>query len=102
MTNRGRARIMPRTLGCPSHDHCMSETAATSIRETLLRECQGVDTAPWHPKDYAVKSAVDRESLYGPLNDLRIANLIQLTEWALGKGQGYTITPLGKEVLNDP
>jgi membrane associated rhomboid family serine protease len=35
------------------------------------------------------------------LNDLRVANLVQLTEWVQGKGQGYLITPLGKEVLND-
>src|SRR5205085_3304422 len=44
----------------------------------------------------------DRESIYGPLNDLRLANLVQLPEWVRGKGQGYVITPLGKEVLNDP
>ncbi len=40
--------------------------------------------------------------MYGPLNDLRTANLVQLTEWIRGKGQGYVITPLGKEVLGDP
>src|SRR5262249_10214722 len=30
------------------------------------------------------------------------ANLVELTEWVPGKGQGYILTPLGKEVLNDP
>jgi rhomboid protease GluP len=80
----------------------MSELVATSIRETLLRQCLAADPAPWYPKEYAEKAGLVRESLYSPLNDLRIANLVQLTEWVRGKGQGYTITPLGKEVLDDP
>jgi rhomboid protease GluP len=80
----------------------MSDAEATSIRETLLRQCLAADPAPWYPKDYAENSGVDRESLYGPLNDLRSANLVQLTEWVRGRGQGYVITPLGREALNDP
>lgn len=31
-----------------------------------------------------------------------MANLIELTEWLTGKGQGYRITAMGREVLNDP
>src|SRR5829696_7398898 len=80
----------------------MSEPAATSIRETVLRECLAADPDPWYPKEYAEKAGVDREGLYGPLNDLRVANLVQLTDWVKGKGQGYRITPLGREVLSDP
>jgi rhomboid protease GluP len=80
----------------------MSDTTATSIRETLLRECLASDPTPWYPREYAEKTGADREILYGPLNDLRIANLVQLTEWVHGKGQGYVITPLGKEVLENP
>ena len=80
----------------------MPETAATSIRETLLRECSITDPGPWYPKEYAEKTGTDRESLYSPLNDLRIADLVQLTEWLPAKGQGYVITPLGKEVLENP
>src|SRR5256885_4240371 len=80
----------------------MSEPEATPVRETLLRQCLAADPRPWYPKEYAEATGSDRESLYGPLNDLRLANLVQLTEWVQGKGQGYVITPLGKEVLNDP
>jgi rhomboid protease GluP len=80
----------------------MSEPAATSIRETVLRQCLAADPNPWYPKEYAEKAGIDREGLYGPLNDLRVANLVQLTDWVKGKGQGYLITPLGREALSDP
>ena len=80
----------------------MSEPTATTLRETILRQCLAADPNPWYPKEYAEATASDRERLYGPLNDLRLAQLVQLTEWVQGKGQGYLITPLGKEVLNDP
>lgn len=79
----------------------MSEPAATSIRETVLRQCLAADPTPWYPKEYAEATGTDRESLYGPLNDLRIANLVQLTDWVKGKGQGYLITPLGREALSN-
>ena len=35
------------------------------------------------------------------MNDLRLAGLIQLTEWEAGIGQGYILTDLGKEVLQN-
>jgi membrane associated rhomboid family serine protease len=79
----------------------MSEPAEP-LRETVLRQAQAVAPNPWYPKQYAAESATDLESLYGPLNDLRLANLVELTDWVPGKGQGYVLTPLGKEVLNDP
>lgn len=75
---------------------------ANSLKETLLRQCLAADPAPWYPKEYAQTAGINRESIYGPMNDLRGANLVQLTEWIRGKGQGYIITPLGKEVLDDP
>lgn len=80
----------------------MTDTAATNVRETVLRQCLAADPHPWYPKDYARAAGIDRESLYGPLNDLRVANLVQLTDWVPGKGQGYVLTMLGREVLSDP
>ena len=80
----------------------MTESVNPTLRETVLRQCLAADPTPWYPKEYSRSNQVDRESLYAPLNDLRIANLVQLSEWIEGKGQGYTITPLGKEVLSDP
>src|SRR5262245_52580002 len=100
--NRGRGRIMLAFRSASLLNECMSESEATPVRETLLRQCLAADPRPWYPKEYAEATGADRESLYAPLNDLRLANLVQLTEWVQGKGQGYVITPLGKEVLNDP
>ncbi len=79
----------------------MSESDS-SLRETLLRQCLAADPGPWYPRDYSASFGLDLETFYGPLNDLRQSLLVQLTEWITGKGQGYTITPLGKEVLGDP
>jgi rhomboid protease GluP len=79
----------------------MSEPAP-SIRETVLRQCLAADPHPWYPRDYAQAAGIDRESLYPPLNDLRVANLVQLTDWMPGKGQGYVLTMLGREVLANP
>lgn len=80
----------------------MSEPTPTSVRETLLRQIHAADPTPWYPRDWAAAIGADREGLYAPLNDLRVANLVQLTDWVKGKGQGYLITPLGREVLADP
>ena len=59
---------------------------ASSLRESLLRQCLATEPGPWYPRDYALSSGLDRESFYGPLNDLRIASLVQLSEWQVGKG----------------
>ncbi len=69
--------------------------------EALLRLCLAVDPKPWYPRIYARTSGVNRDSLDIPLNDLRLAGLIQLTEWEAGIGQGYILTDLGKEVLQN-
>ncbi len=80
----------------------MSETAESSLRETLLRAIAGHGAEPWHSRDYAAQAGVARETLYGPLNDLRVADLVALTEWQRGAGQGYRVTDLGREVLDNP
>jgi rhomboid protease GluP len=80
----------------------MSDSAATSLRETILRQVLASDPGPWYPSDYARSAGLNREGLYAPLNDLRVAGLVQLTEWIAGKGQGYVLTMLGREVLSDP
>jgi membrane associated rhomboid family serine protease len=80
----------------------MSDTNTIPLRETLLRQCLAADPNPWYPREYARAAGIDREGLYAPLNDLRVANLVQLTDWMPGKGQGYVLTMLGREVLADP
>lgn len=79
----------------------MSDSAA-DLREMALRACAASSPTPWYPKHHAAERKVDREAYYGPLNDLRAAGLVELTEWVPGAGQGYVITALGREVLADP
>ena len=45
----------------------MSESANSSIRETLLRQCLAADPQPWSPREYAASNGVDRESLYSEI-----------------------------------
>src|SRR5262249_46117875 len=37
-----------------------------------------------------------------PLTDLRLANLVKLTDWEPDVGQGYVLTPFGEEALQNP
>jgi membrane associated rhomboid family serine protease len=69
--------------------------------ESLLRLCAAAAPKPWYPRVYAQSSGVNRDSLDIPLNDLRLSGMIQLTDWEPGTGQGYILTDLGKEVLQN-
>jgi membrane associated rhomboid family serine protease len=72
------------------------------LLEIILRECANVQPGPWYPADYAAATGVSREALDPALDQLRLAGLIQLTEWVQGKGQGYALTPAGETVLEKP
>lgn len=69
--------------------------------ETILRLCAAAGAEPWYPSSYAKSSGVDRNSLDEPLNDLRLAGLIKLTDWTKDRGQGCLLTPDGKALLDD-
>lgn len=79
----------------------MSDTALPN-HEAILKLCAAAAPAAWYPRDYAAASGVPRDSLYEPLNDLRISGLVQLTDWVKDRGQGYILTDLGQEVLGNP
>lgn len=79
----------------------MADAVLPSL-ETLLRQCAGAGAEPWYPSSYAKSSGVDRDSLYEPLNRLREAGLVCLTDWVKDLGQGYRLTPEGKELLGNP
>jgi membrane associated rhomboid family serine protease len=70
--------------------------------EELFRLCAAAAPKPWYPKVYARSSNVPRDSLDVPLIDLRMANLVKLTDWEPGIGQGYVLTPFGGEALQNP
>lgn len=79
----------------------MSDVAIPTAEE-ILRLCEEAGPGPWYPSEYVQGTNVSRDALEEPLAQLRVAGLIQLTEWVSGKGQGYILTGLGREVLASP
>lgn len=79
----------------------MSDTVLPS-HEAILRRCAAAAPKPWYPRVFAQSSGVPRDSLDVPLNELRIAGLVRLTDWEKGVGQGYRLTEQGEEVLRNP
>jgi len=79
----------------------MSDTVLPTP-EAILRLCAEAAPKAWSPKLYAQSSGVDRNALNIILNDLRVASLVRLTDWEKTIGQGYVLTELGDEVLNNP
>jgi membrane associated rhomboid family serine protease len=70
--------------------------------EAILRMCAEATPNPWYPSVYAQATGTPREQLDPYLDQLRMGGLIHLTEWVQGTGQGYALTPSGKEVLDNP
>jgi hypothetical protein len=70
--------------------------------EAILRMCAEATPNPWYPSVYAQATGTAREQLDPDLDQLRMGGLIRLTEWVQGIGQGYALTPGGKEVLENP
>jgi membrane associated rhomboid family serine protease len=70
--------------------------------ETILQQCAEAAPEPWYPSGYAQANGVKRDDLDPHLDQLRMAGLIQLTDWVQGQGQGYALTPAGKRVLQSP
>jgi len=70
--------------------------------ESLLRQCASAAPSPWFPSEFAETTGVPRDSLDGILNTLRVAGLINIADWVKGRGQGYSLTDAGREVLRSP
>jgi membrane associated rhomboid family serine protease len=68
----------------------------------LLRAIAANEPAPWYPTEFARSAGVSRDSLDEPLNRLRVAGLVRMTDWEAGKGQGYFLTPGGQRALRRP
>ncbi len=75
---------------------------SSSLLEMILRDVSAAGEQPWYPGQYVQATGVPRDALDACLDQLRLANLVQLTEWVQDHGQGYTLTPAGAEVLNNP
>src|SRR6058998_1412428 len=76
-------------------------SAGSELLETLLRQCQATAPEPLYAGAYAQTSGLPREQIDAALDQLRLAGLIRLTDWAQGRGQGYTLTPAGTEALQN-
>jgi membrane associated rhomboid family serine protease len=77
-------------------------TAANDLLEMVLRECEIAGSQPWYPSEYIGATGVNRAALDAAVDQLRMGELICITDWVTGKGQGYVLTPAGAEVLKNP
>jgi len=70
--------------------------------EMILQLCANSAPEPWYPADFARSMDIPPNRLDEPLDQLRLAGLIELTDWISGKGQGYQLTPDGEAVFHSP
>src|SRR4051794_28397620 len=76
--------------------------SSRELLEMILRDCAAAGAKPWYPSEYAQATGVDRSRLDAALDELRLGDLVRLTEWVQGKGQGYALTEAGREVVQSP
>jgi membrane associated rhomboid family serine protease len=74
----------------------------TDLLEIVLADVAAAGAKPWYPADYAQATGVSRDQLDASLDRLRLSGLVQLTDWVPDRGQGYTLTPEGAQVLDSP
>ncbi|MDW8243578.1 MAG: rhomboid family intramembrane serine protease [Thermogemmata sp.] len=65
----------------------------------LLAAIAASGEQPWFPSAYVAATGVPRDALDDPLTDLRLAGLIEVVTWVKGRGQGYRLTPAGRQAL---
>jgi membrane associated rhomboid family serine protease len=87
---------LPRPVAVPERP----PTAVTA--RMLLTAIASANEAVWFPSQYAATTGIERDAIDEPLNQLRIAGLIQIATWVRGVGQGYVLTPLGRETAGCP
>src|SRR5437899_10285053 len=75
---------------------------AAEIPETILQNCAAAAPRPWFPAVYARENGGVRDVLDSKVDWLRMGGLIRIADWVQGQGQGYTLTPEGKQVLESP
>src|SRR5260221_4134214 len=81
--------------------HSMSSAGGPPF-ETILKLCQQAGREPWYPGEFAAALGIDPRKLKGPLDELRLAGLIDETEWQPGREHGYRLTRAGEKVLQTP
>ena len=71
------------------------------VLRRLLRLCAAEGARPWYPPASAQSAGMSR-SLYYFLENLWLDGLVQKAEGTPETGPGMTLTPLGREVLDNP
>ncbi len=77
-------------------------SASAPPYDTILKLCSQAGEAPWYPGEFAQSMGIDKRKFDGPLDDLRLAGLIEQSDWQTGKGQGYRLTRDGQAVVASP
>jgi rhomboid protease GluP len=65
----------------------------------LLRACYDTAPEPLYPAPFAAARGIDRAVLDAAMDELRHRGLVRFTDWIAGRGQGYTLTQEGLELL---
>jgi rhomboid protease GluP len=94
--------MLPRDKRRASLDNGIMPEPPSSQLEELLRQIAAAAPDPWYPSAYSKATGTPRESLDPPLDDLRVHGLVRFTDWVQGDGQGFAITPAGKQLLENP
>jgi rhomboid protease GluP len=79
-----------------------SKPAGAPTPLEVLRWCAASAPAFWYPGEHCLAHNLERSSLDEPLWILRQASLVLVADWVKGRGQGFSLTPLGQEILQQP
>ncbi|HBI43263.1 MAG TPA: hypothetical protein DDY78_10460 [Planctomycetales bacterium] len=70
--------------------------------EVILRLCAKTAPQPWYPRVYAQSIGISPDALYEYLEDLWLDGLVRKAGGSPETGPGVTLTPAGRDVLDDP
>jgi membrane associated rhomboid family serine protease len=79
----------------------MPDSQGNSLDE-ILRQIAAAAPQAWYPADYSRATGIPRDALDPSLDQLRMTGLVRFTDWVRGNGQGYALTPEGRQVLDSP
>jgi membrane associated rhomboid family serine protease len=74
-------------------------TAPPDLLEYVLHQCLNTAPRPWYP---STVHSIPRDLLDSALDQLRMGDLVSLTDWVPDRGQGYVLTREGHTVLHNP
>ncbi|HSQ57969.1 MAG TPA: rhomboid family intramembrane serine protease, partial [Gemmata sp.] len=93
----------PLTVNATSPPKPMGEMASASAVSdpptpaVVLKWIAAAKGEPWFASRHAAETGIDRDCLDEPMNVLRLAGLIRIDTWVRGVGQGYVLTPEGRD-----